>query len=83
MTEGAGGCSLFAKRTLDVPNLARELSSSTPAKIACSSASVLLTTIKIGSLPPYIWVDYRLIIPGPDDQRSGLRRTGTSLRWRL
>jgi len=59
-----------------------EVSSIAPIKAVFGSASILLTEIRVGS-PQSTVVDRWLMYAGLDDQRSGLRRTRTNLRWRL
>ena len=65
---------------IDALNLAKELSSVTPAKAVFGTVTILLTMIKVRSLlfrdeifPAHTW-------PGHDGQRSGLRRRRAVLR---
>ena len=54
----------------------------TPAEATFTSASTLLTEIKVGSFQ-FILVDCRLMYVGFNDQQSGLRRAGANLLGRL
>jgi len=63
---------------IDALNLAKSVSSITPAEAVFDSTSVLLSTIRVGL--PSMLVDCWLMYTGLDDQRSGLRRAGASLR---
>ena len=70
--------------TLDVViqglNLAKDACGIPPAQIALSSASVLLTTIRV-RFPLLCEVEPLIhVYLGHDGQRSGLRRTWTDLR---
>ena len=67
---------------IETLNLAKEISSITPAKAAFGSVIVLLTMIRVFLSP--CWsptVNFRLNdSPGVDDQRTGLRRPRVILR---
>ena len=58
---------------IEVFNLAKEISSNTPAKAVFGSVSVILAMIRVS--PGFSLVEYRLsgMGSGHDDQRSGLR----------
>ena len=65
---------------IDALNLAKEVSSITPAKAAFGSVSILLVMIKVRFL---LFCDEVLQVhkqPGFDGQRNGLRRTRVILR---
>jgi len=65
---------------IETMNLAKEVSSITPAKAVFGSVSVVLTMTRVSFL--LVCVD-RLeadMVLGLDDQPGGLRRTGASLR---
>ena len=75
---GQDGALSSLNAAIDALNLAKSVSSITPAKAAFDSTGVLLSAIRVGFLLPAL-VGCRLIYTGLDDQRSGLRRTGASL----
>jgi hypothetical protein len=60
-------------------NIAKDACGIPPAQIALSSASALLTMIRVPP-PCSAKMIFRLTILGHDGQRSGLRRAGTGLR---
>ena len=68
--------------TIGALNRAKEATSITPAMAAFTSAGLLLTTIRVGSLPDHLF-DCRLMYTGLDDQKSGPYRTGANLRQHL
>ena len=65
---------------IEALNLAKELSSITPAKAVFGSVSVILSAIRVSS--PLFVVDRMPteVRPGRDDQPNGLRRTWDGLR---
>ena len=67
---------------IDTLNLAKVATNVTPAKAAFTSASVLLTMIRVGSFR-FMLVNRRLTYTGLNDLQIGLRRTRTNLRQRL
>jgi len=60
---------------IDALNLAKEVSSITPAKAAFDSASDLLTRVKVSFLR-FVLVGFWLIYIGLNDQQGGLRTSG-------
>ena len=68
--------------TIGALNRAKEATSITPAMAAFTSAGLLLTTIRVGSLPDHVF-DCWLMYTGLDGRQIELRRAGPSVRWRL
>ena len=64
-------------------NLAKELSSVTPAKAVFGSASILLTMIKVSFFLFYDDVTQTHAWPGHHGQQAGLCRTRARLRRRM
>ena len=65
---------------IEAMNLAKEVSSITPAKAVFGSVSVLLTMLKVRFLLFHYGVTQVHNRPGLDGQRTGLRRTRIILR---
>ena len=63
---------------IDAMNIAKDVMSMTPAKAAFGSVSIILTMIRVGSLPPVL-VDCWLMYAGLHNQRRGLCRSWASL----
>ena len=61
--------------TIEALNLAKEISSVTPAKAVFGSVSVLLTMIKVRLVLFYDYEPPAYTHPGLDDERAGLCRT--------
>ena len=53
--KGREGTTLVLNATIEALNLAKELSSITPAKAVFGSVSIILTTIKVSLLPVFYW----------------------------
>lgn len=65
---------------IETLNLAREVSSITPAKVVFGSASIILTTIRVSLHPHYVGrLQANKISTGLGGQPDGLCRTWTSL----
>jgi len=65
---------------IEAMNLAKELSSITPAKAVFGSVSVILLMISVSLLLVFVDQPQTEMHPGRDDQPDGLRRTWTGLR---
>lgn len=78
-TKGREGAVSSLNAAVGALNLAKDASTITPAKAAFDSAGVLLTTIRVSSLPLYVAVDRWLMYTGHNDQQNELRRTRASL----
>jgi len=65
---------------IEAMNLAKELSSITPAKAVFGSVSVVLTMTRVSFLPACVDRSRAEMYLGLDDQPGGLRRTRASLR---
>ena len=79
--KGREGALSSLNMAIEAVNLAKEVSSVTPAKAIFGSVSALLTMIKVRS--PLCCDDtpqVHIIYPGLDDQRTGLHRTWVGLR---
>jgi len=79
--KGREGALSSLNAAVDALNLARDVSSITPAKAALDSASILLITIRVGFSTSYPC--HRLMATmyaGLNGPRGGLRRTRASLR---
>jgi len=68
---------------IEAMNLAKEVSSITPAKALFGSVSALLTMIRVRSLVSYDPMFHVHVLPGLDGQQTGLCRTQPSLRRRV
>jgi len=64
---------------IEAMNLAKELSSITPAKAVFGTVSVILAMIRVSLLPVCVDQPRAEMDPGFDDQSGGLRRTGADL----
>ena len=83
-SNGQDGALSSLNAAIDALNLSKETMSITPAKAAFGSASVLLTTIRVGFLLVHtLSVDFWLTYTGFIDQRGGLRPTRANLRRSL
>jgi len=65
---------------IEAMNLAKELSSITPAKAVFGTVSVILAMIRVSLLLACADQPQAEMHPGLDDQPGGLRRTGAGLR---
>jgi len=66
---------------IDILNIAKEVSSITPAKAVFGSVSALLVMIKVRFLLSSVFLSFPIYTcPGFDDQPRGLRLSRTDLR---
>ena len=68
---------------IETMNLAKEVSSITPAKAVFGSVSILLTMVRVRFLISYDWKSHIHLWPGFDRQQTGLCRSQLSLRRRV
>ena len=68
---------------IEAVNLAKEIASVTPAKAAFGIVSVLLTMVKVRSLPFRNDLPQAHSYPGQYGQRAGIRRTWVTVRRHL
>ena len=81
--KGRDGVISALNATIEAMNLAKEVSSITPAKAVFGSVSVLLTMIKVCSLLSHSEIPNAHILPGLHGQQTGLRRTRTGMCGRM
>ena len=78
--KGRDGTISALNMAIETMNLAKEVSSITPAKAVFGSVSILLTMIRVGSVLFYDQIFHVDVIPGLYAQQPRLRRTRASLR---
>jgi len=81
--KGRDGTLSSLSMAIEAMNLAKEISSITPAKAVFGSVSVLLTMVRVCFLVSYDGKSHVHVRPGFDGKQSGLCRTWPSLRRRL
>ena len=81
--KGQDGALSSLNIAIEAMNLAKEVSSITPAKAVFGSVSILLTMVRVRFHVSYNWVLHVHLWPGLHGQPTGLRRARPSLRGRV